>query len=126
LGAGADSLRYFTRTDRAYRTNYELIRQGKMPESESMLGKFLNRILSEPNKHKVRAQQLEAEKLPDYESVRRYFGPAGGYVRAAEDGWLISGVLLHEPPLRDADAEQANPPADPATSAAEPQASIRQ
>ncbi|MCA9170259.1 MAG: hypothetical protein KDB23_21425, partial [Planctomycetales bacterium] len=43
IGAGDDSLRSFGRTDESYRPNYELIRQNKMPESESLLGRVLNR-----------------------------------------------------------------------------------
>jgi hypothetical protein len=103
IGAGTDSLRYFTRTDAAYQTNYELIRQGKMPQSESMLGKLLNQILGEPKKDVVRQQRLDAKNLPEFEQVRRYFGPAGGYSRSEEDGWFISGVLLNTSGLNLAD-----------------------
>ncbi|MCA9214370.1 MAG: hypothetical protein KDB27_14965, partial [Planctomycetales bacterium] len=39
IGAGSDSCRFFARTDEEYRTNYELLREGKMPEAESFLGR---------------------------------------------------------------------------------------
>ena len=34
----------FSRTDEVIRPTYELIRQGKMPESETMVGRVLNTI----------------------------------------------------------------------------------
>ena len=46
LASGDRSGWSFVRTDEAFRPTYELIRQGRMPESETMLGKFLNRMLT--------------------------------------------------------------------------------
>ena len=43
------SSRSFSWTDRAVQPAYELIRQGKMPQSESLLGRTLN-SLAAPNK----------------------------------------------------------------------------
>ena len=42
--------RFFSRTDEEYRTTYELIRQNKMPESETMLARMLNVLFGEGKK----------------------------------------------------------------------------
>ena len=94
LGARGDSFRSFTRTDEAYRTTYELIRQGRMPESESLLGKFLNRLLGADEEGVLRQQKIDGAKMPAYQIVRRYLGPAGLYARSEENGWFVSGCLL--------------------------------
>jgi hypothetical protein len=94
IGAGEDSCRFFARTDEEYRTNYELLRQGKMPESESFLGRVLNRILGEPNRDILRNQELDGTNLPEFQTVRRYLGPAGLFTQSENEGWLISGVLV--------------------------------
>ncbi len=94
LGADADAARLFTRTDLAYRTTYELIREGKMPEAETMLGKLLNRILTPEDSDEPREQQIDGSKLPPFEAVAKYLGPAGTYVRTVENGWFASGCLL--------------------------------
>jgi hypothetical protein len=94
LGASSDSFRYFTRTDEAYRPTYELLRQGKMPESETMLGRVLNKLMAPDEEGTVREQQLDGAKLPPYDAVRRYLGPAGFYTRSEVDGWTIIGCLL--------------------------------
>lgn len=109
LGAGKNSFRFFTRTDKAYHTNYELLRQGKMPESESMLGNLLNRMLGPEEEGVLREQQLDAEKLPDFDKIRKYMGPSGMYVESEEDGWLLSGCLLHREEGQAKDDEAAEP-----------------
>jgi predicted RNA binding protein YcfA (HicA-like mRNA interferase family) len=96
LGSKEDSFRLFTRTDEAYRTTYELLRQGKMPESESLLGKVLNALFTseDAEEDELREQQLDGSKLPEFQAIRHYLGPAGLFVRTIDDGWTISGCLL--------------------------------
>jgi len=100
LGAGQDSLRSFSRTDEGCRAAYELIRQGKMPESEALLGKLLNQWLGPKEEGTLRKQQIDGSKLPDYQVARRYLGPEGFYVHTEEngDGWLVVGVVLGKDP----------------------------
>ena len=94
---GSASARFFTRTDEAYRPVYELLRQGKMPESETLLGRLLNRLLAPPEDEEqriLREQKIDGRLLPDFEMVRRYFSPAGTVVRSSENGWFIAGATL--------------------------------
>jgi hypothetical protein len=104
LAGGPRSGWSFVRTDEAFRPEYELIRQGRMPESETMFGKFLNRLLTtevEKEEGILRKQRLDGSDLPSFETVRRYFGPAGRVLRSDKDGWLLTGTLLHkEAPAR--------------------------
>ncbi|MGE3244609.1 MAG: hypothetical protein AB7I57_26340 [Pirellulales bacterium] len=107
LAPGPRSGWSFVRTDEAFRPTYELIRQGRMPESESMFGKFLNRMLTtevEKEEGVLRKQKLDGSELPSFEAVRRYFGPAGRTLKSDPDGWLLTGTVLHkEAPARVAD-----------------------
>jgi hypothetical protein len=100
LGSRKDTVRFFSRTDEEFRATYELIRQGKMPESETILGQVLNRILSPDEEDGVREQQIDGSKMPPYMVVRRYLGPAGGFAQAepTDDGWFITGVVLTKDP----------------------------
>ena len=104
LASGDRSGWSFVRTDEAFRPTYELIRQGRMPESETMFGKFLNRMLTtevEKEEGVLRKQRLDGSDLPNFEAVRRYFGPAGRVLRSDQDGWLLTGTVLHkEAPAR--------------------------
>jgi hypothetical protein len=89
----------FVRTDEAFRPTYELIRQGRMPESETMFGKFLNRLLTtevEKEEGVLRKQRLDGSGLPSFEMVRRYFGPAGRVLASDQDGWLLTGTVMQK------------------------------
>ncbi len=98
----------FTRTDEAYRGAYELLRTGKMPESESIMGKMLNSLLGEGKEGVLRTQRIDGSKLPDYDMVRRYLGPAGMTMTTEPTGWLLTGFTLNkevEPSPAQADSE---------------------
>ncbi len=97
IGAGQDAVRYFTRTDKEYQTTYELIRTGKMPESETLLGSALNRLFGPDEKGVLREQQIRGDKMPDYGKVRAFLGPAGLYVQSEDTGWFVAGCLLKKP-----------------------------
>lgn len=86
------SVRSFSRTEKEYRPTFELLRQGMMPQSETLLGRVLNEMLTEENP--VRQQKWDAGKLPPFEEVEQYFGPAGLIVSAEKDGWFIVGAML--------------------------------
>ena len=95
LGIKEQFLRTFSRTDEEYRPTYELIRQDKMPESETMLSRFLNSLSGESSKKGgPRKQQIDGSKLPDFEVVRRYLGPAGIVGRSEPTGWFLKGIML--------------------------------
>lgn len=88
------SFRMFSRTDEAYRATYDLIRQGKMPQAESFLGKVLNRLMGPDQPGVQRKQVIDGSKMPEFEAVQKYLGPSGAFCQSTEDGWLITGCLL--------------------------------
>jgi hypothetical protein len=102
LGAKDNCCQTFSRTDEEYRPTYELLRSGQMPQSQTLMGKLLNNMLSEPSTEdeqeeevvKLRDQQIDGRKLPEYERVRRYLGPAGIFVNSLDDGWFATGFFL--------------------------------
>jgi len=96
LGFKEQSSQAFSRTDEEYRTTYELMRQGKMAESETMLARVVNAIAGPPKRGEVRKQRIDGSQLPDYEIVRRYLGTAGLKGVSEKDGWFFKGFLLNK------------------------------
>ena len=94
LKAPAKCVQSFTRTDEAFRPTYELIRQGKMPQSEGVLGRLLNAMFGQGKEGEVRKQKIEGGKLPEFDVVRRSLGPAGLTVTSEENGWFVKGFTL--------------------------------
>jgi hypothetical protein len=97
-GEGLPSLRHFGRIDQAIRTNYEMLRTGKMGQARTVLAQLLNRAFEEEDAppDAVRQQKFDGSKLPeDFEGkVAKYFGPTGMFLHSSELGWTITGCVL--------------------------------
>lgn len=91
LGSAEDSARWFLRTADAVEVDYELLRQGKMAESETVLGKLLNTWLGPKEEGVQRKQQVDGTKLPPLGNFREHLLPLGAFIRAEADGWYICG-----------------------------------
>ena len=99
LAPGERSAYHFGRSDEELRPAFDLIRQGKMPQSKSMFGKLLNKVLTTHDEEKQgvpRRQRINGANLPEFEAVRRYFGPHAAVVRSDKDGWFVTSVLLNK------------------------------
>jgi hypothetical protein len=99
VAPGERSAYVFGRSDEEFRPTFDLIREGKMPQSKSMLGKLLNNILTTEDEKKLgvpRRQRINGSNLPEFEAVRRYFGPHAAVVRSEKDGWFVTSVLLNK------------------------------
>jgi hypothetical protein len=99
LAPGERSGYHFGRSDEEVRPTFDLIREGKMPQSKSMLGKLLNKILTTEDEKKQgvpRRQRVNGANLPEFEAVRRYFGPHAAVVRSEKDGWFVTSVVLNK------------------------------
>ena len=94
LGFSKQSVSGFSRTDEQFRPTYELIRQGKMPESESLLGRTLNTFSGAAKKGVVRSQRINGKNLPDFEVMRRALGLGGVGATSEADGWFLKGFML--------------------------------
>lgn len=94
LGSKNDSFQFFSRTDESYRVTYDLLKQGKLPEAETMLARLLNSMFGPKEEGAVREQEIDGSKLPDFELVKKYLGPGGVYVQSEENGWSMTGCLL--------------------------------
>jgi hypothetical protein len=88
------SLRSFGREDETVRPAYELLRQGSMPKSKSVLGQILNGLLGDGKPGTVREQRIDGSTLPEFEKVRRYLGTAALGMESRPDGWYIAGLAL--------------------------------
>jgi len=86
--------RDFWWTDEKVRPTYELVRQGKMPESETLLARALNSVSGAAKKGTLRQQKIKGGKLPDYEVVRQALGPVTAATASEPSGWFFKGVLL--------------------------------
>ena len=108
---GEWALGSFTRTEKAVRPAYELLRAGRLPESKSLAGSLLTKVLegdrpqdgkqvSKPQDSALaervaqRKQKVDGSSLPEFEQISRYFGVNGMSMQSTPDGWYFVGVGL--------------------------------
>jgi hypothetical protein len=86
------------RSDLSYRVQYELFREGKLPQSQSMAATILER-LTQPKKELrgKEKQRIDGTKLPPFDQIRGYLQPGGTMFESTEDGWIYTGFLLSAP-----------------------------
>ena len=111
LFPGRAALRAFGREDETIKPTYELLRQGSMPKSKSVFGQLLNGILGDGKPGTVREQKIDGSTLPEFETVRRYFGTTCLGMESTAEGWYIAGAAL---PRGDRKPEVARSPEAPA------------
>jgi hypothetical protein len=111
--AAATASRGFGREDQAVRPTYELLRQGNMPKSKSLMGQMLNDLLGDGKPGTVREQKIDGSTLPEFDVVRRYFGTNGLAMESRSQGWYIVGLAL--PRSQQQEQEVARRPAEPSS-----------
>ncbi len=95
---GKAAARSFNREDEAIRPAYEMLRQGMMPKSKSMLGQLLNGLLGDGQDGHVREQKIDGSTLPEFDLIRGYLGTGVTGLRTLPDGWSITGCTLPKGP----------------------------
>jgi hypothetical protein len=86
---------FFARTHETLRPTYEVIRHGQMAQSQALLGKLLNVILTPADEEPgMRPQVLDGSSLPEFDKVQHYFGKVGIFGMSEETGYYIKGFAL--------------------------------
>lgn len=82
------------RTKQAYRVQYELFREGKLKESQSMLASVLDKLLANETEIRGKTQKVSGKALPPFEKIASFLQPSALMVRSKGDGWEFGSVML--------------------------------
>ncbi|MFO1062450.1 MAG: hypothetical protein U0892_01070 [Pirellulales bacterium] len=85
---------HLNRSEKSYRSQYDLFRQGKLNSSESMFAKILEHLVQNKSELKKPAPVVDGGKLPPYETISHYLQPSGLVVSTAPNGWSFGSLLL--------------------------------
>lgn len=93
--AGEDvALTRWVRTRLSMRAKYELLRQGKLRDSDSIGSSVFRRIVNEKEMEDVDAELVAFSKLPPIEKIEKYLPNGASSFTTTEDGWKMSGFFL--------------------------------
>lgn len=90
------STRQIVRNSLAYRVQYELFREGKLKESQSMLASILDRLLDKDSEIRGETQRVDGKNLPPFETIAPFLQPGGFIIRSTDEGWMFGGILLSD------------------------------
>ncbi|MCA9126717.1 MAG: hypothetical protein KDB22_06520 [Planctomycetales bacterium] len=96
------------RTDLALRVQYELFREGKIRQSQSMIASILDKVLQSDSEIEVPEQQVNGAALPPFQTVAGFLQPSAMLSRSTDNGWEFGSLLLSGPPAN----AQTNPGLD--------------
>lgn len=82
------------RTRLSLQGKYELLRQGKLRDSDSIGSSIFRRLVNEGDMRDVDAEKVDVSQLPPIEAIEKYLPNGAGSVTTTEDGWKLSGFFL--------------------------------
>ncbi len=94
FGGDAACAWQIVRSKLAYRVQYELFREGKLMQSQSMLASILDRLLQNETEMRIKEQKLSGTKLPPYDQISHFLQPGGMMVRTTDSGWEFGSLLM--------------------------------
>ncbi|MCC9599735.1 membrane or secreted protein [Stieleria sp. JC731] len=77
------------------RARYELLRQGKLKDSDSLLANLIRRF-AEDEQENGQADPLKASLLPPFAEIESYLKGGGVYWSKSDEGWEMTGFLLKQ------------------------------
>ncbi len=92
LGIDSYSMRRFVRTDQSWRVKYELLRQGNLRNSDTLVASIARRMFEKIQEEGE--DPIGAKKLPPVDAIEKYLQPASTYLQTVADGWVLDGFLL--------------------------------
>ena len=94
LGCTTPAMERVVRTKLSFRAKYNLLREGKLKDSDSVLSSFYRRFLEDQEAETD--ESINATDLPPLSVIEKYLPSGGGFSETTEDGWSLTGFLLNQ------------------------------
>lgn len=94
LGCKTPAMERVVRTKLSFRAKYNLLREGKLKDSDSVLSSFYRRFLEDQEAETD--ESINATDLPPLSVIEKYLPSGGGFSETTEDGWSLTGFLLNQ------------------------------
>lgn len=95
LGAEEVAIERLVRLRLSLRTKYELLRQGELKESDSILATIIRRLVEgDDDGLPDEIERPNQAKWPPFSELEEYFRNAVSFVETTDSGWTLNAVLL--------------------------------
>ncbi|MEK6249423.1 MAG: hypothetical protein N2C12_14675, partial [Planctomycetales bacterium] len=86
--------RIYSRTNRDFEATYELLRQEKADQLQSIYGMLLSQLLGEIRDEETGELQIDFSTLAPFAGIREYLGMVGVVGKNRNNGWYVVIVAL--------------------------------
>lgn len=80
---------------------YEMAKNGTLAESAATHSSVLGEFLKNGAKNGKKREPLDVSKLPEYEQVKNYFLPSGGFLFKTEKGLIYQGLWMSREKMKE-------------------------
>lgn len=95
LGAQEVAIERLVRLRLSLRTKYELLRQGDLKESDSILATIIRRLVEGDDEEiPEELERPNQAKWPPFSDIEAYFRNVVSFVETTDSGWTLNAVLL--------------------------------
>ena len=92
VGGDQFAFDHVARTKLTMRAKYELLRQNKLKDSDSIVSSLIRRVFEDEQGGPP--DPLDAKKLPPLKQVEKYFPAGGSSFKTENDGWSMTAFFL--------------------------------
>lgn len=92
LGGSSVAFDRVARTKLSLRAKYQLLRQGRLRDSDSISASLMRRLVEQQENGQL--DPLHAKKLPPIEDIEKYLPNCGSFFETTDDGWALTGFFL--------------------------------
>ncbi|MGB7327387.1 MAG: membrane or secreted protein [Rubripirellula sp.] len=94
LKADPVALDRFVRTKLSLRVKYQLLRQNRLKESDTLIASLIRRAFEDADSDEP--DLMDATKLPPLTEIEHLLPEAASYITTTEDGWEMTSFFLQE------------------------------
>lgn len=92
LKCAAPAFDRVVRSRLSLRVKYELLREGKLKQSDSLLASLLRRMFEDEEEGEP--DPVNAAKLPPIQAIEKHLPNGGSFFETIDEGWSMTGFLL--------------------------------
>ena len=84
----------FVNSEKVREHTYEMIKAGTLDDSAATYSSEFGKLIRKSTEDENGNYQINTSEMPEFEEVRKYFLPSGGYIFKTKGGYIFQGIMM--------------------------------
>lgn len=84
----------FVNSEKVREHTYEMIKAGTLDDSAATYSSEFGTLIRKSTEDENGNYQIDTSEMPEFEEVRKYFLPSGGYIFKTKGGYIFQGIMM--------------------------------